>query len=63
VVAQRAEAVRLPNSKNDLYTYLKNLEGWTEKVQASAGTMPAEAHYLMACLIRGGVYSGAKKEK
>lgn len=64
VVAQRAEAVRLPNSKNDLYTYLKDLEGLTERVTAAnAGALPSEAHYVMACLVRGGVYSGAKKEK
>ena len=64
VVAQRAEAVRLPNSKNDLYTYLKNLESLTERVvAANAGALPTEAHYVMACLIRGGVYSGGKKEK
>ncbi|OQX11166.1 MAG: type I-F CRISPR-associated protein Csy3 [Thiothrix lacustris] len=64
VVAQRAEAVRLPNSKSDLYSYLKDLAVWTERVEAaSAGALPSEAHYLMACLIRGGVYSGGKKEK
>ncbi|TXH61944.1 MAG: type I-F CRISPR-associated protein Csy3 [Thiothrix sp.] len=64
VVAQRAEAVRLPNSKNDLYSYLKDLEGLTERVAtAKAGALPAEAHYVMACLVRGGVYSGGKKEK
>ena len=63
VVAQRAEAVRLPNSKNDLYSYLKDLELWSERVTAAQGALPAEAHYLMACLIRGGVYSGGKKEK
>ncbi|MEN9501648.1 MAG: hypothetical protein RI964_933 [Pseudomonadota bacterium] len=64
VVAQRAEAVRLPNSKNDLYTYLKDLATLTERVvAANAGALPAEAHYVMACLIRGGVYSGGKKEK
>lgn len=64
VVAQRAEAVRLPNSKSDLYSYLKDLAVWTERVAAAqAGALPSEAHYLMACLIRGGVYSGGKKEK
>ncbi len=62
VVAQRAEAVRLPNSKSDLYTYLKALDQWTEAVvKAEPGQLPSEAHYLMACLIRGGVYSGGKK--
>ena len=64
VVAQRAEAVRLPNSKNDLYTYLKDLATLTERVVAAdAGALPVEAHYVMACLVRGGVYSGGKKEK
>lgn len=64
VVAQRAEAVRLPNSKNDLYSYLKDLEGLTERViAAKVGALPPEAHYVMACLVRGGVYSGGKKEK
>lgn len=61
VVPSRSEAVRLPNTGSDLYTYLKNLEHWTESL-SSGKSIPDEVHYVMACLIRGGVYSGEKKK-
>jgi len=64
VVVQRAEAARLPSSGTDLYTYLMGLEAaLTALQQATEGNIPDHLHYVMACLIRGGVFSGEGKEK
>ena len=62
VVQQRAEAVRLPNeTRDDLYTHLMNIEEMISTLQQ--GTITPREHYVMACLIRGGVYSGEGKKK
>jgi CRISPR-associated protein Csy3 len=64
VVAHRAEAARLPSSGSDLYTYLMDLEAALAALQqATEGNIPDHLHYVMACLIRGGVFSGEGKEK
>jgi len=61
VVQQRARAVRLPPTKNDLYTHLENID---QLLQALEGGQPGgREHYVMACLIRGGVFSGESKKK
>lgn len=67
VVPARSEAVRLPKTKDaqkrDLYSSLKTLDVLTQAVNdAESGKLPDEAHYVMACLIRGGVYSGESKK-
>ena len=62
VVQQRAEAVRLPNeTEDDLYTHLMNIEEMISTLQQD--TITPREHYVMACLIRGGVYSGESKKK
>ncbi|MGV6810106.1 MAG: type I-F CRISPR-associated protein Csy3 [bacterium] len=62
VVPSRSEAIRLPNSKNDLYSHLKKLDAINAEMrQATQGKLPDAAHYVMACLVRGGVYSGEGK--
>lgn len=61
VLQKQAKAYRLPNSKNDFYSHLKNLEQVTSEIK---DTTPGEtALYVMACLIRGGVFSGDKEKK
>ncbi|MCX4030212.1 type I-F CRISPR-associated protein Csy3 [Endozoicomonas sp. SM1973] len=63
VVQQRAEAVRLPSNKDDLYHHLTYLTALIESLQ-SEEAIADSAHYVMACLIRGGVFSGeSKKDK
>ncbi len=59
VIQQKALALRLPTSEMDLYTYLKKIDELTSKIQNG---ITDESRYVMACLIRGGVYSGKKKE-
>ena len=62
VVQQRAEAVRLPNeTKDDLYSHLIDIEDMINSLQQ--GTISPREHYVMARLIRGGVYSGESKKK
>ncbi|WP_257266529.1 type I-F CRISPR-associated protein Csy3 [Endozoicomonas sp. ONNA2] len=61
VVQQRAEAVRLPSTnQDDLYTYLMNIKELIEALEK--GSVPEHIHYVMACLIRGGVFSGKSKK-
>ncbi len=60
VVQQRAEAVRLPSSHQDLYSFLLRIDELTEQLQDN--DMSGDIHYVMACLIRGGVYSGESKK-
>jgi len=60
-VAQKRFAVlRTVASKSDLFSHLERLDGLMEKM--AEGSIPADAHYVMACLVRGGVYSGEGKK-
>ena len=62
VVQQRAEAVRLPNeTKDDFYSHLMDIEDMISSLEQ--GSISPREHYVMACLIRGGVYSGESKKK
>ncbi|MGR9012860.1 MAG: type I-F CRISPR-associated protein Csy3 [Gammaproteobacteria bacterium] len=63
VMQQRAKAFRLPATKTDLYSYLQNLDELQQQLDAAtnAEQLDNAVHYVVACLIRGGVYSGGKK--
>ncbi|ADE14360.1 CRISPR-associated protein, Csy3 family [Nitrosococcus halophilus Nc 4] len=63
---RQARTVRLPDrEKSDFYSLLKNLFDLKEGVERAldAKAIPGHAHYFMAVLIRGGVFSGEKKTK
>jgi CRISPR-associated protein Csy3 len=64
VMQQRAKAFRLPTTKTDLYSYLQNLDELQQKLDAAENVdqLDNAAHYVIACLIRGGVYSGGSKK-
>jgi CRISPR-associated protein Csy3 len=64
VMQQRAKAFRLPTTKTDLYSYLQSLDELQQKLDAAenADQLDNAAHYVIACLIRGGVYSGGSKK-
>jgi len=60
---RRAQALRLPGiEKSDFYSHLAKVEDLTGKLEGASG-LPGDAHYFMAVLIRGGVFSGDKKSK
>lgn len=61
VVQQRAQAIRLPQTRDDLYTHLQNLDQLLETLESGRPT--GREHYVMACLVRGGVFSGEGKKK
>lgn len=63
----RSIALRLPNSPTGAPDIYKVLIGLDEVDQAldgagSAADLPGTVHYLIAVLIRGGVFSGSKKD-
>ncbi len=63
---RRGKTVRLPNlDKSDFYSYLKNIPNLTKKLEKAkdVAAIPKEAHYVMAVLIRGGVFSGESEKK
>ncbi|ADJ29629.1 type I-F CRISPR-associated protein Csy3 [Nitrosococcus watsonii] len=63
---RRARTVRLPDhEKSDFYSFLKNLPALKDDIECApdAKAIPGHAHYFMAVLIRGGVFSGEKKAK
>jgi CRISPR-associated protein Csy3 len=63
---RRARTVRLPNHhESDFYSLLKNLPAIKNAIENApdAKAISDNAHYFMAVLIRGGVFSGEKKEK
>ena len=62
-VQSRNNAVRLPGDAPDIYAMLNAIEAHTETVKAAVGPqdIPGDIHYLVAMLIRGGVFSGEAK--
>jgi CRISPR-associated protein Csy3 len=62
-VQSRNNAVRLPGDAADIYKMLMAIEGHTETVKAAkdAASIPGDIHYMIAMLIRGGVFSGEAK--
>jgi CRISPR-associated protein Csy3 len=59
-VQSRTNAIRLPSSPaTDVYGALRNLAALTEALETTE--VSGDAHYLMAMLVRGGVFSGDKK--
>ncbi|MDW9478892.1 type I-F CRISPR-associated protein Csy3 [Sinorhizobium meliloti] len=62
-VQSRNNAVRLPGDSADIYKMLKEIEAHTETVKSSADAacIPGDIHYMIAMLVRGGVFSGEAK--
>jgi CRISPR-associated protein Csy3 len=60
VVQKYAEIAR-EVGKNDLFAYLQNLDRLVENLETQ-GPSP-ECHFVVACLTRGGVFSGEGKEE
>ena len=63
---RKGKTVRLPEKgKSDFYSYLKNVASLSKDIEAATDTtaIPDEAHYFMAVLIRGGVFSGESQKK
>jgi CRISPR-associated protein Csy3 len=62
-VQSRNNAVRLPGEAPDIYKMLMEIEDHTDTVTSSksAETIPGDIHYMVAMLIRGGVFSGEAK--
>ncbi len=59
VVQRFSVATRLPSKgKSDLYSHLMNLDNLIEGCHKKLNN---DTHYVMACLIRGGVFSGSSK--
>ena len=56
-VTNRGQAYRRPKDKNDFYTLLDN---WILKDKELSEN---EQHYVIACLIRGGVFGESSKDK
>lgn len=55
------KAFRKPTDKTDLYTYLSNLQVYIDELKKDI--LSNESKFIMACLIRGGVFGGPGKEK
>jgi len=64
VVQKRFAVVRPAHSRTDLFSYLEALDRLIERLGDGneATPIPDDAHYVMACLIRGGVFSGESKK-
>lgn len=66
MMLNRFHAVRWPSEGKDLYSHLqdKRLEELIGQVDAAGGPeeVPGDAHFVMACLIRGGVFSAESKK-
>lgn len=66
-VQSRTDAVRLPGKNNgkDIYALLKEIDDVIEALNASddASSLNGDIHYMVAMLVRGGVFSGEKKKK
>lgn len=62
-VQSRNTGVRLPDGADDIYEMLMAIEEHTAAVKASdsAEAIPGDIHYMIAMLIRGGVFSGDSK--
>lgn len=62
-VQSRNNAVRLPGSSPDIYKMLMEIEEHTETIKAAkdVSAIPGDIHYMVAMLIRGGVFSGEAK--
>lgn len=59
VVQKYAEIARNPG-KHDLFTLLQQIESLTAELES--GQASPASHYLAACLVRGGVFSGEGKK-
>ncbi len=60
-IKEKTIALRKPDTKKDLYTLLQHIDEM--KTQAINGDPDNNVKFLIACLIRGGVYSGVAKKK
>lgn len=61
-VQSRSNALRLPGgSSKDVYALLKGIDSIIESLETNEGGVDGDTHYLVAMLVRGGVFSGDKK--
>ncbi|WP_196223209.1 type I-F CRISPR-associated protein Csy3 [Roseibium sp. RKSG952] len=62
-VQSRADALRVPGKSADVYKMLEKIDDVITEIDGagSAGELDGNIHYLMAMLVRGGVFSGGKK--
>lgn len=61
-VQSRSNALRLPGgSSTDIYALLKGIDDIIESLETGGDTINGDTHYLVAMLVRGGVFSGDKK--
>jgi CRISPR-associated protein Csy3 len=55
-------ARRHNTSKNDFYQLLKNSESWIDQM-GTTKAIPDDVHFMMAVLIKGGLFNGASSKK
>ena len=57
---QHQQVFRTKENGQDLYGFLLNLDTLTRQVETAA-YIPPEAHFVVSCMLRGGVFSGEGK--
>lgn len=61
-IQSRNNALRLPGGiSTDIYALLKGIDGIIEALEADGSVIDGDVHYMVAMLIRGGVFSGDRK--
>ena len=61
-IQSRNNALRLPGGSSvDIYALLKGIDGIIEGLETDASVISGDVHYMIAMLVRGGVFSGDKK--
>ena len=62
MMLNRFQAARRPKNGNDLYSYFKAIDSLCSAVENADkhSDIPGDAHFVMACLMRGGVFSAAR---
>lgn len=62
-VQSRSDALRVPGKAKDVYSMLKGIDDVIEALNSASdgASLDGDIHYLMAMLVRGGVFSGDKK--
>jgi len=63
-VQSRTDAVRVPDKSKDIYVLLKEIDSVIETLNGAdkASSIDGDVHYMIAMLVRGGVFSGEKKK-
>lgn len=61
-IQSRNNALRLPSGSSvDFYALLKGIDGIIEQLESDPQSISGDIHYMIAMLVRGGVFSGDKK--